>query len=137
MVNHVAIAADDGNLHPRYGQHITGMRDDVLVLSRSQHLLVGSVDLLRRPSGLGVDVGSVIDEGSYRDLVDQLGNASTMVIVIVGQQHVVNLAYAGALGCGKNPVGVAPIVVWPSCVNEQRLPGRGYKKCGFAALDID
>ena len=79
----------------------------------------------------------MIDEGAYRDLGDQLGDAAAMVIVIVGQQHVVDLADARALGCSKNPVGIAAIVVRPSCVDEQRLPGRGDKQRGLATLDID
>ena len=79
----------------------------------------------------------MIDEGSYRNPVDQLGHTARMVVVIVGQQHVVDLAYARTLGCGKNPVRVAAIVARPSCVNEQRFARRGYKKCGLAALNVD
>jgi hypothetical protein len=137
MVDHVSVAADDGNFHPGYGQNIPGVRDYVLVFSRGQHLLVRSVNFLCGAPGLGIDVGSVIDEGPYRDLVDQLGDAASMVIVIVGQQDVVDFADARALGSSKNPVGVAAIVVRPTRVNEQRLPGWSYEQCGLAAFDID
>ncbi len=137
MIDHVAVAADHGDLHTGDGQHLTRVGDHVLVLSRGQNLLVSSIDPQRFVPGLGIDVGSVIDEGSYGDFVDQLGDATGVVIVIVGQQHVVDLADTGALGCSKNPVRITTIVVGPPCVNEQRLPGRGYKECGLAALDID
>ena len=69
MVDHVAIAADDRNLHAGNRQNIAGMGNHVFVLSRGQHLLVGRVDFFRGSTGLGVNVGSVVNEGSYGDLV--------------------------------------------------------------------
>src|SRR6202522_246505 len=116
MVDYVTVAADDGNLHAGYGQHFTRMRDHVLVFSRGQHLLVSGVDFLRRATRLGVDVGSVIDEGAYRDLVNQLGHAAAMVIVIMRQQDVVDLVDARTPGCRENPVRIPALVVWPACV---------------------
>jgi hypothetical protein len=60
-----------------------------------------------------------------------------MVIVIVGQQHVVDPAEAGSLRRGKNAIGIAAIIVGPPCIDKKRLPRRGDEESRLTAFYVD
>src|SRR5580700_4829935 len=125
MIDRVAVAAYDRNFHAGNGQHLAGMRDHVFGFSASQHLLVVRIDL--RGSSAGFDTGAVIDERSNGNPAGQLGHAPRMVSVIVGQQYVVDLAYARTFGGSQDTARVPAVIARPSGINEQRFAGRGYK----------
>src|SRR5579859_1866192 len=113
------------------------MREHVLRFSGGKNLLICSVDFFRRSARLGIDVSPVIDEGADGNAIDQLRDATAVVIVIMGQQDIIDLADAGTLGCSKNPVRIAATIFRPAGVDEQRLSRWGNEEGRLAALHID
>jgi len=60
-----------------------------------------------------------------------------MVVVKMGDQHVINLADPGQFSCSDNAIGVTAVEAGPPCVNEKGLTGWGHEKRGLAALDVN
>ena len=80
---------------------------------------------------------AVVDERADGDAVDELGDASGVVDVVVGEEDVVDVVEAGAFGGGGDAVGVAALIVGPACVDEERVVIGGDEERGLAAFDVD
>src|ERR1700710_2667886 len=97
MINDVAVAADYRHFDTTPHRNIiTGVADKMLVLSCVQNLLICVCNIDSSP-WLQLDVGSMINEGAHRHALHQLRNATRMVVVIVSQNDVVDLADARLL----------------------------------------
>jgi hypothetical protein len=79
----------------------------------------------------------VVDKGSNWNLLRQFRNASSVVGVIVGQQHEVDLAYPRVFGGCGNASCIEPVVPCPPGINEQGFPFRSYKQRRLTAIHID
>ena len=58
-----------------------------------------------------------------------------MIVVIVGEEDVVDLLEAGFFRGCCDSVGVAGVVAGPAGVDEEGLAGRGDEEGGLAAFD--
>ena len=85
----------------------------------------------------GLAQGAVVDEGSYGDAVDELGNAAGVVDVVVGEQDIVEVVQSGIFGGGNDTVGIASCVAGPAGVDEERVMVRGDEEGGLAAFYVD
>src|SRR5882757_4025193 len=136
MIDDVAVAADDGNFHAGYRNHITRLGNDVLMFSGRQDLLIGIPHFKCRSAGFGIDVYPMVDESSDRDAIDQLGYSARMIVVIVSEQHVIDLLDAREFRSSQYSICIATSIVRPAGIDQQRLPCRRDKECRLAALDI-
>ena len=118
MVDDIAVTADHCDLHSDDRDNVAGMSGDVLVFSCGENLLIGVLNVERCSAGLGVDVCTMINECSDRNSIDQLWNAARMVVVIVGQQDIVDLADACEFCRRHDPVRIAASILWPTGVDE-------------------
>src|ERR1700758_56870 len=82
-------------------------------------------------------VGAVDEEGANRDALDELRHTAHVIVVIVGDQHVVDAAEASTLRSSDNAIGIAEVVIRPAGINQQRLSRRGDEERRLATLDID
>ena len=79
----------------------------------------------------------MIDERAHGNLLHQLRHATGVVGMIVGQQHIVDLAHARVFGGCGNAFGVKAVVPCPSGIDQQRLPCRGYEERRLPAVHVD
>ena len=82
-------------------------------------------------------IWTVIDEGSDLDPIDQPGNPTDVVTVIVRDQDIVDLLQASLMRRGKNTIGVAAFIPRPACVDQQRLARRAHDERGLSAFYVD
>ena len=80
---------------------------------------------------------AVVDEGADGDAVDELRDAAGVVDVVVGEEDVVDVVEAGALGGGGDAVGVAALIVGPAGIDEERVVVGSDEEGGLAAFDVD
>ncbi len=79
----------------------------------------------------------MVDEGAHGNLLHQLRYATGVVGMIVGQQHIVDLAHARVFGCRGNAFGVKAVVACPPGIDQQRLACRGYEERRLPAVNVD
>ena len=79
----------------------------------------------------------MIDKRPHRNLRRELRRAADMVIVIVRDQHKINLLDAGILRGRGDAIRVTPAIPRPSRVDQQRLPFRRNKQRRLPALNVD
>jgi hypothetical protein len=82
-------------------------------------------------------IWAVIDECADGNTSDQLRNSAHMILVVMREQHIVDLRKSGLPGSRDDAVCVASIIVLPTCIDEKRLSRSRYEKCRLAALDVD
>ena len=118
------------------GQPVAGLGDDVAVFSGGKNFLIGGEGV-----GGGFVAGfaqrTVIDEGADGDAGDELGDASGVVDVVVGEEDVVDVVEAGTFGGGGDAVGVASLVVGPAGIDEEGMVVGGDEEGGLAAFHVD
>ena len=69
--------------------------------------------------------------------LQELRHSANVVVVIVRDQHVVDLREAGAFGSCDNTVSVTAVVAGPSGVDEQRFSSGSDEECRLAAFNVD
>ena len=136
MINQIAVRADDQRLKTFDREHVSGLCDDVLVFPSCEDLLVRLIAVLSTRVGCFA-VGSVIDKCPYGNARCQLRCTAHVIVVIMGEQDIVNLADAGLLCDGYDAVGVTAVVARSAGVDKQRLARRRDEQCGLTALYID
>ena len=85
---------------------------------------------------VGFAVRAVNDERADRDAWHKLRHTAYVVVVIVSDQHVVDVAEARALRSCDNAIGVA-VVIRPASVDQQRLSRGGDEERRLPTLYID
>ncbi len=85
----------------------------------------------------GFAIFAVVDKGVYRNAGDQLRETADVIVVIVGDEHVVDPGEAGSFSDGDDAIGVAAVVAGPTGVDEQGLPVRGDKQRSLPTFDVD
>ena len=136
LADHVAIRGYNFNRYAFDRQFVAGLRGDVLILRGGKNFLIGLITVF----GNGVvrfAVRAVIDEGSDGNAIDELGNASGVIVVIVGEEDVVDALEARTFGGGDNAIGVAAAVAGPTSVDKQGFAFRRDEQSGLAAFDVD
>src|SRR5215469_3934045 len=106
-----------------------------LDLLRSDRLLIGIVVVLNI-SLVQLTIRSVVDYSAHWNLLQQLRKPSYMIVVIVRNQHVVDLPQPCFLHCRSNTIRIAILVARPSCVNKQRPPRRSNKQRRLSAFHV-
>ena len=92
----------------RYGQNITGFCDDVPNLSVSRQELLVSEPAFLRNVVAGFAIFAVIDECADGNFCSELWSAADVVIVvIVGDENVIDFVDSGIVSGGDDTVGVA------------------------------
>ncbi len=119
VIDHITVAADYGDLHAAYRKDIARFRRDALVLPGCQHLLIRIPNLHGGAAGFRVDVFAMIKKRPHRNSLHKLRNPSRMIVVIVGQQHIVNPVDTREFGGRDDSVGIAALIIWPAGIDQK------------------
>ena len=140
-------AHHDG-LDALHGQAVAGFRLDVTSFRADRHV---GVKRLLRPRDYALRFGrhaAVIDEGSDRDQLRELSNATVVIRVEVGDEEIIDLRDTGVTHRGQNAVCVSRFLGiagrrfeasarCESRIDEQSLSLRRYHQRGLPTFDVD
>ena len=100
-----------------------------------QHRLIGLKTLLRGRVGRFA-VWPMIDEIIDANALDKIGHTADMIRVIVRDQQIIDMVEPCLLHHGHNAVGIAPVVVCPAGIHQQRLMRWSDEERGLATFDV-
>src|SRR6267142_4934038 len=135
MLNHGAVGTDHFGFDSLQRKSVSGFGGRALKLLLSSHLEIFLPGLLCRGVGR-LTILAVIEKCADWNFRSELGKSYCVVEVVVREEDKINFLEPSVFCGGDNAIGVTAIEAGPSCVNEERLTGRGHEKRGLAALDV-
>src|SRR6267143_2900781 len=131
-----AVRADDFGPNALKRQNISRFDDQPFDIVLRQEFLIVLPGLFRRGVRM-LAVLSMIDDRSNWNLGGELSNPAGVVLMEMCQQNKIDPLNRRLSGRSHDTVCIAAIIARPARVDEQRLPARGDKQRGLAALNID
>ena len=79
----------------------------------------------------------VVHKRTHLHSLHQLRNAANVIAMIVSDQDIIEPSNARLVSGSQDPIGIAPFISRPTCVDQQRLPARTHQQSRLPPLDID
>ena len=134
-IQYHSVRAHHRSLQPAHRQGIAYLCRNVFVFSGRQHFPIS----LRNAIGWRVanfPLFPVIDEGSHRYSIYQLGHAAHVILVKMSDLHVIDPAQPSLFRRRHNPVCVPPVLAVPSGIDQQRLTTRSDEQRRLSAFYV-